>query len=381
MGTRDLISSIFFNEIINEAKSGEVKILIDGEEETFNVGFNSCVGGVLESGNFGDSKPILMINNNEQLITLLEQYFDECDNHKNKFSNCKLETRIKIYLTLVWANATYEDFANPTLYIKRRIDFYRNKLFSFDKKEYGSAVEALNGSNIIIENYTQDIRQETPYVFKVSFKNQEDGFNLPCISYGISNGECFIYAVQGEKREELTKYQKAMNRRLFKLNSDVLKHESDEYIEYINGEEYYPENISDVSPSAIMALSIFLDELNKHGIEKVKVVTLLPIRYNSKEQAFAKKYEYQLKKKNLTENQLKKLLLEYKRESLRIQQNLSEKMIRNFRRIENHFNNCIITSYPMEFDEYLHMIVREFKISNNTFLNEIMDFKKINISK
>ena len=381
METRDLITSIFFNEIINEAKSGEVKILIDGEDETFNVGFNSCVGGVLESGNFGDSKPILMVNNKEQLITLLEQYFNECDKHPNKFSHCKLETRIKIYLTLVWSNATYEDFANPTAYINRRIDFYKNKIFNFDEKEYCSQSEVLDGSNIIIENISQDIRQETPYIFKTVFKRDNECFSLPRISYGISNGDCYIYAVQSDKSENPTKYQSTMNRKLYKLNANVLDQELDEFREYTIEDDYYPENISDVSPSAILALSIFLDELNKCGIEKVKVVSLLPVRYNSKEQAFTKKYEYQLKHKHLTELELKKLLLEYKRESLRIQQNLSEKMIRNFRRLEYHFSNCIITSYPMEIDEYLHMMVREFKYSNNKFLNQTMNLKNINISK
>ena len=91
MATRELITSIFFDEIINEAKTGEVIVNINGEENTFNVGFNSCIEGVLESGNFGDSKPILMVNNKEQLTNLLEQYFNECDKYKNKFTNMIVE--------------------------------------------------------------------------------------------------------------------------------------------------------------------------------------------------------------------------------------------------------------------------------------------------
>lgn len=334
MATRELIKSIFFDEIINEAKLGEVRVKIDNEENIFNVGFNTCIEGVLESGNFGDSKPILMVNNKEQLTILLEQYFNECDKHENKFSNCKLEEKIKIFLTLIWSNATYEDFANPTLFIKRRIEFYQNKLFDFESKEYSDQIELLDNSKIIIHNNLQDINEETPYLFKISFQNEDESFDLPSISYGISNDECYIYNIQNSKESE-----------------------------------------------SLISLSIFLDILNKYGIEKVKVVSLLPVRYNSKEQAFTKKYEYELKNKELSDKELKKLLLEYKKENLKNQKISSEIMIENFRNLEQQFNNCIITAYPMEFDEYLHMNVRQFTKTNNDFLNEIMSLKKFDISK
>lgn len=381
MEIKDLIKKIFFGEIINEAKSGEVKIEIENETHTFNVGFNACIEGVLESGNFGDSKPVLMINNKEQLINLLEQYFNECDKHQNKFSDCKLETKIKIYLTILWSNATYEDFANPLSFINKRIDFYQDLTLDFISKNYSEEIEVLDGSKIRVYNELQDIRQETPFIFKPTIEKGENIFELPNISYGISNGECYIYAIQQKRKKELTNYDKKINRKLYKINSGILDSETNEYKEYLNGENYYPENISEVSPSAILSLIIFLNILNEAKIEKLKVVSLLPIRYNSKELAFSKKYEFQLKYSNLNEPEIKKLLLEYKKENLRIQQNLSEKMIRNFRRVEYHFNNCLITAYPMEFDEYLHMTVREFSLGNNEFLNEIISAKKLEISK
>ena len=36
--------------------------------------------------------------------------------------------------------------------------------------------------------------------------------------------------------------------------------------------DYFPENISKVSPSAIIALTVFLDTLSNIGMDKVKVV-------------------------------------------------------------------------------------------------------------
>jgi len=378
MATRDLIHNIFFDEIVNEAKTGEIKIKISDELFTFNVGFNSCIEGVLESGNFGDSMPILMINNKEQIVNFLEQYFNECDRHPNIYSNCTLEERIKIYLTLIWSNATYEDFANPTVFIKRRIEFYHNKMLSYENMDYAQSVRVLDDSTIKIRDSLQDIRQETPYLFGVAIEKNGDIFELPQISYGIQNGECYIYAIQREKLSELNSYGKKINRKLYKINSGVFDAETEEYKDYKEGlDDYHPENISEVSPSAILALTIFLNMLNRSGIEKIKVVSLLPVRYNSKELAFSKKYESKLKRQDLTDMELRKLLLEYKKEMLRIQQNLTEKLIRNFRRLEFHFDNCTITSYPMEFDEYLHMNVREFQISNNDFINEILNLSGI----
>lgn len=341
MGTkRDIIENIFFNEIVNEAKTGEIKLT---DEQTFNVGFNTCIKGNLSSGNFGDSKPILMINNPEQLITLLEQYVTECDKYPNIFTEYDLNIRIKGYLTLIWSNAIYDDFANPLSYISRRIDFFKTTLFDFDNIDYQNSSKALDDSKIVVSNEMQDIRNETPYTFKTFIKKDDDSYELPRISYGISNNECYIYAVQNNKNKS--------------------------------------ENISDVSPSAILALTVFLDMLNRYGIEKIKVISLLPIRYNSKELAFQKKYEYELNSGKLNDIELKKLLLEYKKENLRIQKNLSEKLIRNFRRLEHHFPNCTITSYPMEFDEYLHILVRQFKIRDNDFLNDIINQEKNSISK
>lgn len=55
-------------------------------------------------------------------------------------------------------------------------------------------------------------------------------------------------------------------------------------------------------------------------------------------------------------------------------------MIRNFRRLEAHFNNCFITSFPMEFDEYLHINVKEYQYGSNQLLDGVIK-KDYNISK
>lgn len=379
MENRKIIKSIFFNEIIKEALNGEVKILLkdrhEQEEFIFNVGFNTK-----ETFSDDSFKPTLIIDDKEKFIDLLCEYIKLCDGYNNFFKKYDIEGRIKGYLTVMWSNATYEDFANPCAYIQKLINFYENKLCSDEVTVYNQNVASLNNSDILIKDVKRDIRMETPYAFTAILKDHDDEYVLPTISYGISDNICYIYAIQNKQKEANTSYQKKIKRILYKLNSGILDLETDEYLNYKNGDDYYPENISDVSPSTLLSLSIFFDVLKKEGINKVNVVTLLPIRAEARVKAFKKRYQYKKEYSNLTDKELEKLLLEYERENLRTSQNLSDKLIRNFRRLETQTGNSEITSFPMEFDEYLHLNVKEYIYGSNEILDDIIK-KDYNISK
>ena len=127
---------------------------------------------------------------------------------------------------------------------------------------------------------------ETPYCFECCLVGDEE-YLLPIVSYGISDDTCYIYAIQDFNKHESTPYHNKIKRMLYKLNKGVLESESKDYIEYKNGSSYfYQENISDVSPGAILALTIFLNEIQKYGINKVKVIPYLPVRYENKIKVF-----------------------------------------------------------------------------------------------
>lgn len=411
MSNLDILEEIFFEEIISEANRSEVTIVeSDGYEHIYNIGFNACIEGKLTSGNFDDPKPILMIQNKKQLLNMLEKYILEVDKTANYFSDCEYRQKIKAYMAFVWNNAIYEDFANPCNYLKKQIDFLQNPLFNVGQFTYAnnvdfssvinsknkSAVNLLNGSDIMVSVKKQGIKQETPFVFEITIKKEIDGieysYRLPSISYGISNEECYIYAIQDPKQDRDNSFAKSVNRIFYTLNSEISEQETNEYNDlksygvseysYYNVNQdgdiiydYFPENISDVSPSAVIALTIFLDCLLKYKIDKVKVVSCLPVRYYGKELFYLKKHAFRVKKDNLTKEEADKLMLEYKKEHLRIQKNLSEKLIRNFRRIEHHYSNSLILREPLEMDEYLYFRFSEFTNSNNLLLNCITDKK------
>ena len=59
-----------------------------------------------------------------------------------------------------------------------------------------------------------------------------------------------------------------------------------------------------------------------------------------------------------------------------IQSNLTEKLIRTFRRIVYHFSNINISSYPYELDDYLTLINNGDYNCNNVLLDEIYNLER-----
>ena len=256
----------------------------------------------------------------------------------------------QIYKKLVYlfSNLTFSDCDNIYEYIKRNTLFVKNKLL------YDTEI-TFNENKIKIK--IMDSYQETPYCFKSFISSGESSYELPTISYGIADDICYIYAIQDKNKDKTSPYNKKIKRILYKMNNGIK--ETQDYEQYKNGEsDYYPENISDVSPSSVLALTIFLKQLSNLNITKIKVVPFLPIRYNAKEEAYKNRIDYLLKS-----GQLENEMIEYyKNEHLRIQNNLTQKFIRNFFRVSYHFPNVLINSIPYETDEYLNITLKPFEV-------------------
>lgn len=258
----------------------------------------------------------------------------------------------QIYKKLVYlfSNLTFSDCDNIYEYIKRNILFVKNKIL------YDTEI-TFNENKIKIK--IMDSYQETPYCFKAFISSGESSYELPTISYGIADDICYIYAIQDKNKDKTSPYNKKIKRILYKMNNGIK--ETQDYEQYKNGEsDYYPENISDVSPSSVLALTIFLKQLSNLSIKKIKVVPFLPIRYNAKEEAYKNRIDYLLKYEQL-ENK-NEMIEYYKNEHLRIQNNLTQKFIRNFFRVSYHFPNVLINSIPYETDEYLNITLKSFEV-------------------
>lgn len=376
-----LIEEIFFNQILPNLKNRSIEIPIYNTNSNGDIFiFNVLVDAYDETSPY-----YLCIQDKEKLVNSLYEYMQIMLSNDSSINKQNIYDKIKYYLTLLWVNATYEDLRNPVRFIQKYIDFNNNPLFE-DEFTYASNIESLNDTDIDVIIKREPANMETPYSFNAQinlFDNgKENNYYLPSICYGISGDICYIYSIQNSGMFASNPgFEKKIKRLLYKMNENVSSHESEDFKEYKRLEkqgnnmedEFYPENISDVSVSAILALTVFMDSLNDMNIKNIKVVPFLPIRYKNRKSEYEKKY--QLKLKQLKVDEIKELKQNLEEKRLLIQSNLTNKFIRDFMRLKHHFNGIDILSYPMEIDEYLSININNMECHNNKLIENILSNK------
>ena len=352
-----------FYELIKETCNG--KVIIDNEE--WNYSFNT----IIKSNNKEkirlenkDNNICLIIKNEDNFFKLLEKYINLELSINRKTLNIKnVKDKIKFLIVNLFANATTEDFINPERFIRRNIFFLKDNTFNYlDKVLEVNVDNLLKDTNLEIKREQNSTMMETPYKITFTLKNEEEKHFLPSIYYGIEeeNGikKCYIYGIQASKKNDNNKFNKKINRLLYKINDGV--EDTQEYYDYKNNKsDYYPEgNISDVTMSFLLSLNMFVTLLQSENIKEIKAVPYLPVRYNSRELAAIRNNREDLFERNK-----------------KIQTNLTNKFIRTFRRLEKQNNNIEVTMYPYEIDEFLTI-----KLSNNKeIINKLLDETSKNI--
>lgn len=361
------IIDTFYEKIVPAAADNN-PIFIDGWK--FNVDFSTVI---LENQKSYLSKNVrgvtLFIKNQEEFNSLLVEYCLKMIQHLKSYSrlqeidyvyfNGNLDDMVQASLLNVWFNATEEDFRNPDLFLKRRIDFLDN---SFCKENFhnifaSGEIEKLNMNQV--EAYI-DVQNpsalETPFVFRSHIKNSSDSddmYVLPNIAFGISENTCYVYAIQGKKKEKekFTPYQKKVNRLLYRANENFV-------------DDYDEESIKDVSFSQLFALTAFLKTMQEIGIEDIVVKNYYPLRYEAKEKALESKIaKFESKRPDYDSEEYQEWYQDMvclKNSNDFLQYNINNKYLRIFRRLEYHLPFFHITSYPYELDNSMHM-----KLSKN----------------
>ena len=352
-----------FNEIINEAKYGKVII----EDEEWPISFNSIVEGKEYIGR--EDNDTLVINDKNKFIKLLEEYINlelKLDRKTPAFLEYNNKNKIKWIMSYIFVNATTEEFINPIELLNRKIYFLKDNTFNYLNNGISIDInDIITDSKLCIKNEQSPVSMETPNKISLSITNGTNTFNLPSIYYGIDNDTCYIYSILTPKNkknldEDNIKYNKKVNRFLYKINDKVI---DEELLKY-KDTDYYPEgNITDISVSFIFSLNIFESLLEKNNIKKIKVVPYLPLRYKSR---------------NIASEQANNN--DYVERNNKIQNNLTNKFIRTFQRLAYHNKNIEVLSYPYELDEFLSININDNnKKINNMLLDNIND--KINNNK
>lgn len=177
------------------------------------------------------------------------------------------------------------------------------------------------------------------------------------IKLGISNNEAYIYAIQNEKKCNDNDYSKLVNRSLYKIG-EGFNSKIDNYDIYDIG------NLKDVTPSFLVAACIAVSILDNFGIDKVIIPSFLIERWNAKKislEHIPKRIQDKVDYINIKSN-----------EHFKIQTNLTDKLIRTFKRLDYHFSNIKILNEPYDVDSNLRFNIDHGSfICNNNLLQEV----------
>lgn len=373
--------NVFYDEIINEASTGRVDCFF-----MMNLLFSTYIreeNKTIEAKKNDDGRyliPRLVIKNKDNFNKLLTEYlalarkkydlsiyqdeltFADVENYEQVIN--------KIILTTLWANATYDDFSESEEFLRKQIAFLKDETFSEYEEPTIIGYSETLGGYVEVENIQETILNETPNSLKISVIEPEtnERYTFPLVRYGIEDNKCYIYAVQKNKRyDEENKFKKKVNRRLFQIGENF-DTKNDTYENYGEG------NLKNVSASFVVASNIALGLLASKGITDVVVPSILIERWNAKETGIIVKSK--------REENSQEYIDSNKEEHNKIQNNLTEKLLRTFLRIVSHNKTFNVTAYPFDIDSSLHIKTSEELDCNNTLLNEtFLIGEKVNSKK
>lgn len=175
------ILDIFYNDFINEVITGKIDCYFKfnvmfyiyiKEDDEFILPNNDSLKGII--------KPILIINDKEKFNKLLVKYINIAMNYYNnddyiqdlKGIENELYYKIKMIMTLLWSNATIDDFNEPEKYIQRRINHLNN---IFEEETISLGYSEIMDTDIYVKFKRERIVNETPnsIVFKCIKDDEE----------------------------------------------------------------------------------------------------------------------------------------------------------------------------------------------------------------
>lgn len=330
-----------FNELKKEARIGEVKLGKEPNDRIIRILFN-----IVDDQELNDI-PNLYIKDKNKFYKNLINLVYKClifYNLEETYDN------IKMILSFIFTNITNVEMNDLNTYLNKYISFMDDKILLNKKGEKNTTLGVLK-----YQIQKQSIQQETPYSFKSYFENNNSKYALPRISYGIDKGVCYIYAIQNKDSKINTdsKYNFEVKQKLRTINSSISKYRN-------------------VTPSFVIALSLFMSFLNENNINKVKVVTPLPIRQKNRDLSLEYKIKFYSMSGSLDYSEVEKLRKELTDKKLNDDYNSTIKFVNCFNRLKLHFDNLFLSNV---LDEEITIEIINL-ITNNEFLKEIVKVKE-----
>jgi len=326
---KEIVSSLL-DEIINEANEGKISI---GDWKFF-VRFYTIENG---KNNIRDHEyPVLEINGRKSLIVKLEKYLLLAEEfYKENKSYYDLDDRNfykRLLLDLI-SSASRQDLVDFNKYVENKTRMFSNAINEGTFKI---------GEMLDVEVYC-DIKKnrsyfESLYNMDIYFKSGEERYYLPSLNFSLIDDVCYLGSIQ----------------RKHKIESNSLSKKLDRYFRKVNKGVDEEDDIYNVTPTALVSLTIFSSLLRKYSVNEISASTYMPIRY----------YGYRDKlpfKKGIDYNEaLNRLDLD--------QYNMTNKFMYLLLRYDHHFNS------GCEFDEVsdeMHLMINNADTSGDNIIYEI----------
>lgn len=325
---------------------------------------------IREKSSNNTTQPVMIVSNYKKFFELLRQFYEKDIELFFKRTNLNgfQEYEKDNCFEQIWLRCTVEDFNDPEMFLNKQVQMINDKTFDeYDEETYLGKLEFLNDNIICIKNgiartWDENSREIIITIYDKKYYNNTELWDrphctLPVIRYGIYEKDgkkiCRIGSIQSRRKSILDKksydkqdINKRVERKKYKVNSEV-------------PEEY----IDEVEPKSILALSLFINILNKKGITDIEIpcIYVLDHEYHRKMSKtlldnFNKEWTKSRKDRSplLYEEEANYLKQNYNKQDL-ISEIKTERMIKKFERILYHYSNGTIKSYPGDSDSFLYM--------------------------
>ena len=327
--------------------------------------------GLEEKNDFREEHPVMTINNYREFFEQLRQFYEEQINmffKRTGFSSFHSYEMVNCF-ELIWLRATPEDFNDPETFLKKQVQMARDKTFQkYDEEVCLGKMPSLDNNILCIQNKVARIWDESSQEMHITIYDREyyqhkEWFNrphytLPVIRYGVFEQDgkkiCRIGSIQNkELDEEQTDISKKVNRAKYKVNKGTSEQDRE-----------------NVEPKNLITLSIFVDLLSREGITDIEVPAMYVLDHEWHKKIgdrMMKEFKSRWPTDNINESDTERYMRErkhlertYGNQDL-ISEIKSERFMKTFTRLLQHYPNGEIFSYPTELDSSYHITIPQVK--------------------
>lgn len=314
--------------------------------------------------------PTIVVNDYKEFFELLRQFYERdielyfLRTGMSGFSRYEKDNCFE----QIWLRATPDDFNNCEEFLKKQVDMINDDTFAkYDEETCLGKLTFLENNILCVKNgiartWDENSRELEIKIYDKNYYNNKELFyrphyTLPVIRYGIYKRDgkkvCFIGSIQNKSDSyKKDKLGKKVERAKYKANDGVLE-----------------EDTCQVEPKSLIALSIFVNLLNREGITEIEIPSLYILDYEyheKKNEQIRKEFDEEWTEEKIKqyperyERSLYYFNRAYKKEDV-ISEIKTERLLLTFRRLLSHYINGNIDSYPGDSDSFMHLTIPVIK--------------------